>query len=86
MLMVALATALFCGSVIADDGNMGDGGRTGCDGTNPPSTCDCNVPNPPSTCNPNTGGFANAQSTNESTSYFDYTIVEIVGDAVLSAF
>ena len=47
VLTVILAVALFVGAAIADDGNMGQGGYTGCDGSNPPPTCECNVPHPP---------------------------------------
>ena len=36
---LVLAAAIFGGTILADDGNMGNGGRTGCDGDNPPSTC-----------------------------------------------
>lgn len=39
MLKLFLAMALFCGTAIADDGNMGNGGYTGCTGTNPPPSC-----------------------------------------------
>lgn len=36
---LVLAMALFYGVALADDGNMGGGNYTGCDGNNPPPTC-----------------------------------------------
>jgi hypothetical protein len=85
ILALSLAVTLFCGAVIADDGNMGNGGYTGCDGSNPPPTCDCNVPNPPESCN--TGGFATVQGTDSSTEAVDYTLAtEIVIDSLMAAF
>jgi hypothetical protein len=67
ILAATLAATILCGTVMADDGNMGAGGYTGCDGSNPPPTCDCNVPNPPATCQ-GQGGFAAGQ--------YDQTAVE----------
>ena len=36
---LVLVVALFGGTVLADDGNMGGTGRTDCNVTNPPPTC-----------------------------------------------
>src|SRR5690242_11398652 len=47
--MLVLVMVLFCGMVLADDGNMGGTGYTQCGGTNPPPNC------PPGTI----GGYAN---------------------------
>ena len=86
VLTVILAAALFCGSAIADDGNMGSGNYTGCDGTNPPPTCDCNLPDPPDSCQ-NQGGFANSQYSNGETSDVDYFLTgEIAGERIMSLF
>jgi hypothetical protein len=76
-----LAMALFCGSAFAD-GNMGQGGYTGCDGTNPPPTCDCNVPNPPAECQG--GGFASGQYSDEATFETDYVLAAeiLIGEAM----
>ena len=83
ILATALAATLFCGAAIADDGNMGNGGYTGCDGSNPPPTCDCNVQNPPESCN--TGGFANVQGTDNSTMTVDYAMAaEFVVESMLA--
>jgi hypothetical protein len=80
-LNLVLAVALFTGTVFAD-GNMGDGGYTGCDGSNPPPTC-CDVPTPPSYC----GGFASTQTTPDNKTEEDFTIVfELIDDFVLWMF
>jgi hypothetical protein len=75
-----LAVAMFCGAAIADDGNMGAGGYTGCDGSNPPPTCQCN---PPDICN--VGGFASGQSPDQSNDAIDYSdVIRQVGEASLA--
>lgn len=80
-----LAAALFCGSAFAD-GNMGGGNYTGCDGSNPPPTCDCNVPDPPESCQIQ-GGFANSQYSGEEQAETDYVLAaEIVGQSMMSLF
>lgn len=84
ILATTLATSLFCGVVIADDGNMGTGGYTGCDGSNPPPTCDCNVPNPPVTC-AGQGGFASSQYSTEAKIEPDYMSVAEIAVASLLA-
>ena len=84
ILTTILTTIIFCATVFAD-GNMGDGGRTGCDGTNPPPTCDCNVPNPPAACN--NGGFASGNYQGRALENVDYVVaVQMVTRAVLTAF
>ena len=86
VLTMILATALFCGSALADDGNMGGGTYTGCDGNNPPPTCECNVPNPPDSCQ-SSGGFANSQySSSESTETDYFLAAEIVGNSLMALF
>ena len=86
VLTVILAVALFCGAAIADDGNMGTGSYTGCDGNNPPPTCECSDPNPPETCQ-NQGGFANSQYSTEGTSDVDYSLAaEIIGENIMALF
>ena len=85
VLTLTLAVALFCGSVLAD-GNMNGGGYTGCDGANPPPTCECNVPNPPDSCQ-TMGGFANGQySTTEATEGDYYLAAEITGETMMALF
>ena len=61
ILGLILATALFGGVVLADDGNMGGGGYTGCGGDNPPPTCCDTSGNTGQTCDQ--GGFASTEST-----------------------
>jgi hypothetical protein len=58
---IILLLALFCGNVLADDGNMGNGGRSGCGGTNPPPECSCNQEVPP----PNCSGLANVPTSTD---------------------
>jgi hypothetical protein len=85
VLTVTLAIALFCGSVMAD-GNMGQGGYTGCDGDNPPPTCECNVSNPPAGCETN-GGFANVQNSSVQSPETDYFLAaEIIGENFMASF
>src|SRR5689334_5309116 len=72
---VFLAIALFCGTTMAD-GNMGDGGYTGCDGSNPPPTCECNVPNPPATCS--TGGFAVTNAYESQDAVLTSVVIELI--------
>ncbi|HYJ92647.1 MAG TPA: hypothetical protein VEV84_15160 [Pyrinomonadaceae bacterium] len=67
---LALTVALFGGIVLADDGNMGSGGYTGCDGNNPPPTC-CD----PATQNCNQGGFASTGGDTYSADDVDSTLV-----------
>lgn len=57
---LVLAMALFGGVVLADDGNMGDGGYTGCDGNNPPPTCCDTTGTLGQTCGQ--GGYASTQT------------------------
>ena len=86
VLTVILAVALFGGAAIADDGNMGQGGYTGCDGSNPPPTCECNVPNPPDSCQ-TSGGFANSQNSSTDSTETDYFLAaEIVGESMIAMF
>jgi len=86
VLTVILAVALFGGAAIADDGNMGQGGYTGCDGSNPPPTCECNVPNPPDSCQ-TSGGFANSQYSSTDSMETDYLLTaEIVGESMMALF
>ena len=83
VLTVTLAVTLFCGSVLAD-GNMNGSGYTGCDGSNPPPTCECNVPNPPESCQ-NQGGFANVQDSNDPSAETYYVLAaEIVGESIMA--
>jgi|SRR3954469_5368865 hypothetical protein len=78
-----LAVTMFYGAVIADDGNMGAGGYTGCDGSNPPPTCECNVTNPPDSCN--LVGFAADQGTEQSSNTVGYSdMVELVAETLLA--
>jgi len=85
VLTAILAVALFCGSAIAD-GNMGAGGYTGCDGSNPLPTCECNVPNPPDSCQ-TSGGFANSQYSSTDSMETDYFLTaEIVGESMMALF
>jgi hypothetical protein len=75
-----LTVTMFYGAVIADDGNMGAGGYTGCDGSNPPPTCECNASN---TCN--TGGFAADQGTEKSSNTIGYSdMVELVAETLMA--
>lgn len=70
---LVLAAAIFGGTILADDGNMGGGGYTGCDGNNPPPTC-CD----PAGCD--AGGFASTQSTDPAVS--DTVYAAIVANTV----
>ena len=82
---VSLAVALFCGLALADDGNMGGGNYTDCNGTNPPPTCDCNVPDPPTSCP--TGGYANTQYSTEEQLGTDYFLAaEMTGESIMTFF
>ena len=86
VLTMILAVSLFCGSAIADDGNMGSGNYTGCDGTNPPPTCECSDPNPPASCQ-NTGGFASSQYSSTESIETDYFLAaEVVGESIMALF
>ena len=86
VLTMILAVALFCGVAVAGDGNMGSGNYTGCDGTNPPPTCECNVPDPPDSCQIN-GGFATDQYSSSELSETDYFLAaEIVGESIMALF
>jgi hypothetical protein len=86
VLTAILAATLLCGAAMANDGNMGAGGYTGCDGDNPPPTCECNVPNPPDTCQ-NTGGFASGQYSSVESTETDYLLAaEITGESIMSIF
>src|ERR1041385_5426126 len=78
-----LAIAFCCSTVLADDGNMGGSGYTGCDGSNPPPTCTCD-PNYPQTCT----GFAATQSASAAKVDADLStiVVDEIGDFVLSVF
>src|SRR5215813_11042104 len=80
LLKLLLVLALFCGTVLADDGNMGNGSYTGCGGTNPPPNCSCNQQAPP----PNCSGFANVATTESSPVVDVTTIVDEVVDVVLT--
>jgi hypothetical protein len=85
ILAATLAVTLFCGAVIADDGNMGTGGYTGCDGSNPPPTCDCNVTNPPINCQ-NQGGFSAVQFSQTAVAPDYMVVAEVTFASMLAAF
>jgi hypothetical protein len=78
---LVLSIALFCLPVLADDGNMGGSGYTGCDGNNPPPTCTCDPVNP---CN----GFAATQGTNDADVNYDLTTITVdeIGNYILSIY
>ena len=66
---LVLAAAIFGGTILADDGNMGGGGYTGCGGDNPPPTC-CDPAVDPG-CD--LGGFASTQSMDPAVTQSVYT-------------
>jgi len=75
---LALAMALFCGVALADDGNMGGGNYTGCDGNNPPPTCCDTTGTLGQGCTQ--GGYASTQSQDPSVTDTVYTdsLVDVV--------
>jgi hypothetical protein len=78
---LVLAAALFGGTILADDGNMGGTGYTGCDGSNPPPTCCDTTGSTGQTCDQ--GGYASTQTQDPAVTQSVYTATMV--DAVTSS-
>jgi hypothetical protein len=82
ILGLVMVLALFGGAILADDGNMGGGGYTGCDGDNPPPTCCDTSGNTGQTCDQ--GGFASTQTIDPAVtqSVYTATVVDTMTDSL----
>jgi hypothetical protein len=79
LMKILVVLVLFCGTVLAEDGNMGTSGYTGCGGTNPSPNCSCSQQDPP----PNCSGFANVNRTEDASVVYTTTVIDEVVEVVL---